>query len=127
MNVRLKDHRVEIANITQGVAYTSNKRKESTDTDYKSALAEHVATLNHVTGWDDATVIEQVQNWKLLGIKEAIHIRTDLQSLNRPQGEKHVVPDVWDSLLGQQQQQEPRGCQLPHDQGSGGRLRGATN
>ena len=39
--VQFKDHRVQTSNITQRRAGTSNQRKDSTDTDYKSALIEH--------------------------------------------------------------------------------------
>ena len=50
--VWLKDHSIETSNIIQGWAYTRNKRKETTDTYYKSALTEHAATSNHVIVWD---------------------------------------------------------------------------
>ena len=80
-----------MANITQGWAKTRNKRKESTDIDYKSALAEHVATSNHVIDWDHVNVIEQEQHWTLCGIKETIHICTNPQSLNRPQEERRAT------------------------------------
>ena len=53
----------ETGNITQGGVYTSNKKKESTDTDYKSVLAaEHAATVNHVIDWDNVKVIEEDHN-----------------------------------------------------------------
>ena len=59
--VRLKAHIIDTANIMEEQACTRNLRKESTDTDYKSALAEHVATSNHVIDWDSIKVLEQEQ------------------------------------------------------------------
>ena len=56
--------------------YTRNKRKDLTNTDYESALAEHAATSNHVIDWDSVKVLEQEHNWRLRGIKEAIQIRS---------------------------------------------------
>ena len=41
----------ELRHETSHNGYKSNKRKESTDTDYKSTLAEHAATSNHVIDW----------------------------------------------------------------------------
>ena len=61
--VSLTNHRVEIANITEETVYTRNKRTKSTDIDYKSALSEHAATMNHVIEWATVKVIEQEQNW----------------------------------------------------------------
>ena len=49
--------KTELRHITQGQASTRNK-KELTDTDYKSAFAEHVATSNHVIDWDSVKVKE---------------------------------------------------------------------
>ena len=98
---------------------------ESTDMDYKSALAAHAATSNHIIDWDNVKELEQEQDWKLRGIKEAIQIRANPQSLNRPQGERHILPNVWDSLL--QQHQEPLHRQPPQDQGRGRGPRGPTN
>ena len=82
------------------VVYTRNKRKESTDIDYKSTLTEHVATTNYVIDWDNVKVIEQEQKLRLQGINEAIYICANPQ-FNMPQGERHVLADVWESLLGQ--------------------------
>ena len=62
--VQLKNHRFETTKILQGWAYTRNKGKESTDTDYKSALAEHAPTSNHVIDWDNVKVIKLEQNWR---------------------------------------------------------------
>ena len=80
----------ETANITMGRACIRNKIKESTDTDFKSALTEHAATSNHVIDWDNVKVIEQGHNWTLWGIKKAIYIHANPMSLNRPQGERYA-------------------------------------
>ena len=106
----------------QGRVYTRKKRKESTDQDFKSALAEHAATSNHIIDWDNVKVIEQETDWRLRGIKEAIHIRANPSSLNRPQGERHDLPNVWDSLLSQHEVPQRR---PPRDHGRRGQ-RGTT-
>ena len=118
--VRLRDHRAETLNITQGWAYTRIKSKESTDTNCKSALLDHADTFNNVLDWDSVKVLEQEQNWGLWGIMETIHTHANPQSLNRPQGKRRVARCLGLSLLCQQQQQEPRCCRPPHGQGRGG-------
>ena len=45
-----------------------------------------MATSNLVIDGDNVKVMEQEQDCRLLGINEAIHILTNLQSLNRPEG-----------------------------------------
>mgnify|MGYP001548989041 CR=1 FL=1 len=97
--VRIKEHHTEATKLTESKTYTRQQRKSSNPFDFKSAISEHACTHNHVIDWDNASCVEQVSDWKLRGIKEAIHIRSTTPNMNRPQGERHLLPHVWDSLL----------------------------
>jgi hypothetical protein len=97
--IRQKEHQAEAEKATNTRSFTRQQRKDSNTTDYKSALAEHTATTNHVIDWDGVKTLERVPDWHMRGIKEAIYIRQNPNNLNRPQGERHLLPNVWNSLL----------------------------
>ena len=41
------------------------------------------------------SVLEFESNWNMRGIKEAMHIRSHPNTMNRVQGERHLLPGVW--------------------------------
>ena len=114
--VRLNEHQTETDKISDTKTFTRLQRKESTSADFKSAIAEHATTNNHVI--DNAKSLEQVDDWKLRGIKEAIHIRSNPVNMNRPQGERHLLSNVWDSLL------QADAASQRHGRGAGSTSRG---
>ena len=97
--VRQKEHQTETDKALKTNTYTRQQRKDSFTTEYKSALAEHSVTMNHVIDWEGVKTLERVPDWHMRGIKEAIHIRQTPNNLNRPQGERYLLPNVWNSLL----------------------------
>ena len=62
--------------------HPSTEKKTNT-TEYKSALAEHTATTNHVIDGDGVKTQECVPDWHMRGIKEATHIRQNPNNMRR--------------------------------------------
>ena len=109
--VRRKEHQSETEKTIEATNFT-RQRKSSIPNDFKSAITEHAASENHLIDWENTRCIEQVVDWKLRGIKEAIHIRSNPNNMNRPQGERYQLSHVWDTLL-------TRTCAKTSSQGSG--------
>ena len=97
--VRQKEHLAESEKANNTRSFTRQKRKDSVTSEFKSALAEHSAKENHVIDWEGVKTLETVNDWHMRGIKEAIHIRSTPQNMNRVQGERYHLPSVWNSLL----------------------------
>ena len=106
--IRTGEHQKE-ANSISKVNFTRGQRKATQSKDFKSAITEHVAMDNHQMNWDKVKCVEQVNDWHMRGIKEAIHIRNTNPNMNRPQGERHILPHVWDELLVQHPGARTRG------------------
>lgn len=103
--VRRKEHQVEAEKKTNKKSFTRQQKKKSKTTDYSSAMAEHAARNNHIIDWENIKVLDREADYDLRGIKEAIHIRQTPKNMNRPQGERHILPHIWDSLLPKRQTQ----------------------
>ena len=97
--VRLKEHKVETEKLEDSRSFTRKQKKESRSSDFKSAIAEHAVNQNHVIDWEETKCLEFVEDWRLRGIKEAIHIRKTVNNMNRPQGERFQLSHIWDTLL----------------------------
>ena len=54
---RLSEHKTETVKLS-AKNYTRSQRRASTSEIFKSAITEHVATSNHVIGWDEAKIID---------------------------------------------------------------------
>jgi len=80
-------------------AYTRSSKKESLTEINKSAITDHVNQHNHDIDWDSVCLIDRESNWKMRTIKEAVHIRTNRQVMNRDEGD-HQLSRVYDPLLG---------------------------
>ena len=50
-STRLGEHKIEAEKVGETTFTRSQRLASTTDTSYKSAIAEHVATNNHVIGW----------------------------------------------------------------------------
>jgi len=74
--VRLQEHRQEVAQ-RDVRAYTRSTSKSAATEQNKSAVTDHAISLNHVTNWDQAMVIDRESNRMDRWIKEAIHIRKE--------------------------------------------------
>ena len=97
--IRQKEHCAESEKANNTRSFTRQQRKDSTTTEFKSALAEHSVKENHIIDWEGVKTLETVTDWHMRGIKEAIHIRSTPQNMNRPQGERYHLPNVWNTLL----------------------------
>ena len=97
--IRKKEHQKETTKISESTTYTRQQRRQTSTSDFKSAIAEHATVNNHVIDWDGVRSLEQEQDWKLRGIKEAIQIRASPNNMNRPQGERFLLSHIWDTLL----------------------------
>ena len=84
LKVRIKEHHAKADKVTKARAFTSQERKGSQAEEYKSAVAEHAAIENHTLDWDNTKKLEQVPDWRMRGIKEAIIIRSTPNNFNRP-------------------------------------------
>ena len=99
LQIRIAEHRKEAEEVTRNKKFTRSQRISSLSEDYKSAVAEHAATKNHSLDWDNIKSLGQEPNWRLRGIKEAMEIRSNPCNMNRPQGERHQLPHIWNTLL----------------------------
>ena len=82
--------------MVKATAFTHQQRSQAED--FKSVIAEHAVTENHTPNWDKAKKIEQVSDWRMSSIEEAITIRSTPHNFNPPQGERHILRHVLDSL-----------------------------
>ena len=80
LSTRIKQHRDAV-------------RKGLTD---RSAVAEHVWSLQHSISWDEVEILDQDPSTKSRRIKKALHIRQHSNLMNRDGGVE--VSHVWDSL-----------------------------
>jgi len=68
-------------------AYTRNSNKSTATQQNKSAVTDHAISLNHVTDWDHAMVIDRKSNRMDRWISEAIHIgKQQDKSMNQDEG-----------------------------------------
>ena len=106
--VRVEEHKKETKK-TSAKHFTRRRKDSEKEIWYSSAIAQHVAQTNHTIDWEDVAAIEQVPGWQMRGIKEAIHIRNTPENMNRPQGERHLLPTIWNTILGKPSSQAGRG------------------
>ena len=64
----------------------------------KSAVTDHVNSVNHVIDWNQTKVLDSENNWLKRGIKEAIFIRKNRRNMNRDEG-RFQLSHAYDSLL----------------------------
>jgi hypothetical protein len=70
---------------------------------FKSAIAEHVATDNHVIGWDKAKIIDHEADKTTRWLKEAIWIRSrGANTMNKDEG-AYKLDKVFDQLITKRQ------------------------
>ena len=98
LGTRVKEHEKDV-DTNRKKAYTRSSKKESLTEINKSAITDHVNQHNHDIDWDSACVIDRESDWKTRTIKEAVHIRTNRQVMNRDEG-AHQLSRVYDPLLG---------------------------
>ena len=122
---RQSEHLKETEKATATRTFTRQEKRKAEKSDAKSALAEHAIKLNHVIDWEGVQTIERESNYRMRGIKEAIHIRKNPLNMNRPHGDRYLLPRVWNSLL--REDSKPAGPS--HNLGRGTRARkpGATS
>ena len=96
MCVRIEEHKKEAEEAAQK-HFTRSRKESVSDQNFSSAVAQHVAQTNHIMDWDNVKSLEQEPGYQMRGIKEAIHIRKTPDNMNRPQGERHQLPHLWDT------------------------------
>ena len=112
--IRLCEHEKEIEKTRYISSFTRQQKKLIMSDIFKSAAAEHAAKENHILDFDGVQVIEYVSDWHLRGIKEAIHIRSNKNNMNREGGERYELSAIWNTLLSRKTEQR---------KGTGGRGR----
>jgi len=96
--VRLQERRQEVT-LRDVRAYTRSTINSATTEQNKSAVTDHAISLNHVIDWDRAKVIDRESNRMDRWIREAIHIRKELdKSMKRDEG-SYQLPHIYDYLL----------------------------
>ena len=77
-----------------------HKKKSVTDGEdlFKSAVAEHVAETNHVTGWDEAKIIDRESHRKTRELKESIWIRRKRMSVYNKDDSAYHLHNIYDQL-----------------------------
>ena len=65
---------------------------------YISAVAEHAAEESHDIDWEGATVMDIQQQYHQRCLLESWHIRSELNTMNRDEGN---LPPVYDLLVRQ--------------------------
>ena len=116
LSTRILEHRTETEKVTKRSFTRSQSVSSSSDT-YKSAIAEHAATNNHVIGWDKARVIDQEANKTTRWLKEAIWIRSRNNStMNKDEG-AYKLDLIYDQIISKRQ---PNRLATPASQSASG-------
>ena len=101
LSKRVEEHKTETDKVTAR-SFTRSKSTSSTAEIYKSAIAEHAATQNHVIGFDKASVIDQETNKTTRWLKEAIWIRSrGNATINKDEG-GYKLDNIYDQLIKRQ-------------------------
>ena len=101
-STRLGEHESAAEKVGEKTFTRSQRLASTTDTSYKSAIAEHAATNNHVIGWGEAKVIDQEANKTTRWLKEAIWIRSrGNKTMNKDEG-AYKLDHIYDQLINQQ-------------------------
>ena len=96
---RLKEHQDSVKTVATQ-KYTRSRVSQDNREEHKSALADHAALSNHVIDWDNTSLLAtHCSNKKGRWIREAIHVRSEVNgTLNRNEG-GYELSRCWDSLL----------------------------
>ena len=99
---RLSELRTETEKVS-AKSYTRAQRKSSTSEIHKSAITEHVASSNHVIGWDEAKIIDQEPDKTTRWLKESIWIRSrGNKTMNKDEG-AYRLDRVYDQIITKRQ------------------------
>ena len=98
----LSEHRTETEKVS-AKSYTRAQGKSSTSEIHKSAITEHVASSNHVIGWDEAKIIDQEPDKTTRSLKESIWIRSrGNKTMNKYEG-AYRLDRVYDQIITKRQ------------------------
>ena len=67
LKIRIASHRKEAVEVTRNKRFTRRHRVSSLRYNYKSAVAEYVATKNHSLNWADIKSLWLEPNWRHKG------------------------------------------------------------
>ena len=99
LGVRIKEHRTESDSKSAPI---KTRRRSTTDTesDLKSAVAEHARDHNHVIDWDSVKILERKTERSMRLVREACQVRmlNDGVSMNKDDGGYDLL-HIWNPLL----------------------------
>ena len=93
----MEEHRKE-AEKSESRPYTSSSKSSAVSEIHKSAITDHVATDNHLTDWDNISVLDREEDRTRRWIKEDIWIRRSMPVMNRDEG-GYQLSHIYDSLI----------------------------
>ena len=93
----VQEHKKETGK-TSALSFTRHRKELEKDHWYFSAKAQHVAQTNHTIDLEDVSA--QALGWHISRKKEAIHIHNTTQHMNRPQGERHQLSHILNTIPG---------------------------
>ncbi len=95
---RRGEHQSEAEEVTDK-HYTRSQRKVSESTLNKSAITDHMSQNNHIMNWEGSKILSREDNTFRRGVREAIHIWKDRQTvMNRDQG-RYKLSKVFNPIL----------------------------
>ena len=118
LHIRENDHEKEYEKFSHISNFTRHQKELICSEMFKSAAVEHAVKENHVLDFENIKVIEYEADWHLRGIKEAIHIRSEPNRMNRDKGERYELSCIWNNILSRKQDKR---------QFKGGRGQGGTH
>jgi len=80
-------------------AYTWSASRSAATEQNKSAVTDHIISLNLVIDWDRAKVIDRESNRLDRWIREVIHIRKEQDKLITQDEGSYQLPHIYDCLL----------------------------
>ena len=101
LEVRIKEHKEE-ADKVMARRVTRRTLAAEEPKEFKSAITEHLRTMNHVMDWPHVEVVDRENHKGRRWIKEAIQVRKrgEGSTCNRDEG-GYELSHVWDPLLRQ--------------------------
>ena len=110
---RLKEHRTEVEKITKKI-HTRATRLSSISDQHKSAIADHVASTNHIIDWEDPKILHREGDKFTRWIRESIWIRRrGNKAMNNEGGAAYNLNHVYDHII-QKSRNTSSGCTNHH-------------
>ena len=110
---RLKEHRTEVEKITKKI-HTRATRLSLISDQHKSAIADHVASTNHIIDWEDPKILHRESDKFTRWVRESIWIRRrGNKAMNNEGGAAYNLNHVYDHIIQKSRNTSP-GCTNHH-------------